>query len=124
MLSPCRFFPVLAVIVCLSLCPSLPGQVNTATLLGSVTDSTGAIVSSAAVSVSNVATQATHTATTDSTGAYIFERLPVGDYSLSVTAPGFKKFERTDIHLDATQRVKIDVPMEVGVVSESVTVTG
>jgi hypothetical protein len=124
MLSTYRFSSTLTVVACLSLCPSMRGQVNTATMLGSVTDSTGAIVASAAVSVSNVATQATHTTTTDSTGAYVFERLPVGDYSLSVKAPGFKSFERTDIHLDATQRVKIDVSMEVGVVSESVTVTG
>ena len=78
------------------------GQVNTATMLGSVTDSTGAVVSSAVVSITNVATQAARAATTDPTGAYIFERLPVGDYSLAVKAPGFKRFERTDIHLDAT----------------------
>jgi len=44
----------------------------------------------------------------------------VGDYTLSVKAPGFKQFERKQVRLDATQRVKIDVVMEVGVLTERV----
>lgn len=108
----------------LLVCSPMMGQVNTATILGSVTDATGAAVPGAEVSVTNVGTQNTLTATTDATGSYIFERLPVGQYTLAVRAQGFKRFERPEIRLDATQRVKIDVVMEVGVVTESVTVTG
>jgi len=105
-------------------CASLLGQVNTATLLGSITDASAAGVPGATVTVVNAGTQATLVATTDASGAYIFERLPVGDFTLLVKATGFKQFERKDIHLDATQRVKIDVAMELGVVTESVTVVG
>ena len=78
-------------VACLLLVCSLMmrGQVNTAAILGSVTDATGAAVPAAQISVLNVGTQATLTAV-----------------------------------MDATQRVKIDVRMEVGVVTESVTVTG
>ena len=109
---------------CLLLCSSMVGQVNTATILGSVTDASGAAVPAATVSVVNVGTQTTLSAATDATGAYVFERLPVGEYALTVRAQGFKRFDRTEIRLDATQRVKIDVAMEVGVVTESITVTG
>lgn len=101
----------------------IQGQVNTASLLGSVTDSSGAAVTGATVSISNVGTQSTQTTTTSDAGSYVFERLLVGDYKLVVTAAGFKRFERTDIKLDATQRAKIDVIMEVGVVTESITVS-
>jgi hypothetical protein len=98
-------------------------QVNTATLLGDVVDSSGAVLSSATVTVSNTGTQIVQTATTDGTGSFVFERLPVGEYVLTVSASGFKRFERTGIHLDATQRVKIDVTMELGVVTESVVIS-
>jgi len=54
------------------------GQINTATILGSVTDGSGATVPAAAIKVVNVATQDTHETTSDATGSYIFDRLPVG----------------------------------------------
>jgi hypothetical protein len=100
------------------------GQINTATMVGSVLDGTGARIPAAAVKLTNIETQEAHEATTDPAGSYIFDRLPVGAYTLSVRAQGFKQFERKDVRLDATQRVKIDVVMEVGVVTESVTITG
>jgi hypothetical protein len=99
------------------------GQINTASLLGTVTDPQGAVVSGANVAVENVGTRSSQTTQTDGSGSYVIERLPVGEYTLTVTAPGFKRFQRTEIKLDATQRVKIDVAMEVGGVTESVTVT-
>lgn len=103
---------------------SANAQVNTATILGSVTDASGAVAPGAVVTVTHVATQVTQTAETDGSGSYTFERLPIGEYNLAVRAPGFKQSERKNIRLDATQRVKIDVTLEVGVVTESVTVQG
>jgi hypothetical protein len=123
MFGPLRL--TLVAVCCLILAaPFVEGQVNTASLLGTVTDSTGAIVSGASVTVANVGTQSSQATSTDASGSYVFERLLVGQYTLSITAAGFKRFERTEIKLDATQRVKIDVALEVGVVTESVTVTG
>src|SRR5262245_60772996 len=105
---------------CLMLaCSALMGQINTATILGSVTDATGATVPAATIKVLNTGTQDIHETSSDATGSYIFDRLPVGVYTLSVKAPGFKQFERKQVRLDATQRVKIDVVMEVGVLTES-----
>lgn len=99
-------------------------QVNTGAILGSVTDASGAVAPGATLTITHVSTQVTQTAETDGSGSYVFERLPIGEYRLVVRAQGFKQSERNDIRLDATQRIKIDFVMEVGVVSESVTVEG
>src|SRR5687767_15094085 len=99
-------------------------QVNTATILGSVTDASGAAAPRAIVTVTHIATQVTQSTVSDESGSYTFDRLPIGEYRLTVKAQGFKQSERSDIRLDATQRAKIDVELEVGVVTESVTVTG
>lgn len=99
-------------------------QVNTATIVGTISDATGGAVPNAKVTVMNAGTRAQVTVTTDGAGSYIIERLPVGDYTIYVKADGFKQAERHDVHLDATQRVKIDIPLQVGAVNESVTVIG
>ncbi|MFN7933963.1 MAG: carboxypeptidase regulatory-like domain-containing protein [Bryobacteraceae bacterium] len=100
------------------------GQVNTATILGTVTDASGAAAPGATVTVTHMATQASQTAQTDDSGSYSLERLPIGEYTLTAKAAGFKVSERKNIRLDATNRVKIDVTLEVGGVTESVTVEG
>lgn len=100
------------------------GQINTATILGSVTDASGAAVPGAVVTVTHMATQVTQTAETDGAGAYALERLPIGEHMLAVKASGFKISERKNIRLDATNRIKIDVILEIGGVTESVTVEG
>src|SRR5687768_7803535 len=87
----------------LSISSLVQGQINTASLLGTVTDPTGAVVSGATVIVENVGTRGSQTTQTDGSGSYAIERLPVGEYTLTVTAPGFKRFQRTEIKLDATQ---------------------
>ncbi len=99
-------------------------QVNTGTILGSVTDASGAVVTGAPLTVTHAGTQAAYNAETDSSGNYVFERLPIGEYRVVVRANGFKSSERTGIRLDATQRIKIDFAVEVGSVGESVTVQG
>ena len=96
---------------------------NTASRVGTVTDSSGAVLSGAVITAANVDTQSSQKTITDNSGSYVLERLPVGHYTMTVTAPGFKRSERTEVKLDATQRVKIDFVMEVGGVTESVTVT-
>src|SRR6476469_8057056 len=74
-------------------CSLLRAQVNTATILGSVTDASGGAVPGASLTVTNRATELTQTAVADAAGSYSFERLPVGDYTLVVKAAGFKQFE-------------------------------
>jgi len=97
-------------------------QSNTATLLGAVTDPTGAVAVGATITITNVGTQISRTAQTDATGSYEVSLLPVGNYSIAVEAKGFKRAERSGILLAAGQRVKIDVSLQVGDLAERVTV--
>ncbi|MEX2303003.1 MAG: TonB-dependent receptor, partial [Bryobacterales bacterium] len=117
---------VVQVLVCLLFAAPLLvlAQVNTATIVGTVSDPSGAAIPGATVVATNAGTLAEKSVQADATGNYVLERLPVGEYTLTVTVEGFKQAERTNINLDATQRVKIDVTLEVGTVSESVTVVG
>ena len=98
-------------------------QINTATIVGSVSDQTGALVPGATVTVSNVATQAERITETDAAGNYSIELLPPGEYDLAVESAGFKRTEQSGIRLFASDRPKIDLVLEVGEITESVTVT-
>src|SRR5881628_2623954 len=75
----------------------LIAQTTTAGIRGTVSDSTQAAVVNAKVTVTNLRTQLTLTANTDSNGTYAFTLLPVGTYSLAVEVPGFKRFEQINI---------------------------
>src|SRR6476646_1404878 len=65
-------------------------QLDTATILGTISDTTGAVVIGARVEVQNTGTSATVQLTTDQNGRFVATALPVGSYRVSVTAPGFK----------------------------------
>lgn len=93
-----------------------------ATISGRVIDSSGAVVPNVAVKAVNVASNETSTATTDTSGVYTIPFLRPGQYTLSATANGFKTFNRTNITLVVGQQAGIDIPLEVGQVSESVSV--
>ena len=112
---------VAVLLLCVS--PWASAQINTATIVGSVTDQTGAVVPGATVTVTNVATEAARVAETDAAGNYGIELLPPGEYSLAVESAGFKRTEQAGVRLFASDRPKIDLVLEVGEVTESVTVT-
>ncbi len=101
------------------------GQITTATLVGIVTDPSGDAVPAATVLARNLDTGLTRTVVTGTDGSYRIEFLPVGNYSVEVTASsGFKKAFRGGIVLQVNDTAKIDVALEVGSVSEQVTITG
>ncbi|HKX30150.1 MAG TPA: TonB-dependent receptor [Blastocatellia bacterium] len=102
---------------------STNAQVNTADLVGTVTDHTGAVLPGAQVTVTNLGTNQVRTVTTDETGAYVFNLLPVGICSLRVEASGFKGLMVDRITLAAGDRTRRDVKMDVGPTSETVNVT-
>ena len=102
---------------------SATAQINTATIVGSVSDQTGALIPGATVTIENVATQAERTAETDGVGNYSIESLPPGEYNMSVESTGFKRTEQEGVRLFASDRPKIDFVLEVGEGTESVTVT-
>jgi len=104
-------------------CVSL-GQNITATLTGTVTDPSGAAVAGATVTIHNKDSNTdVSTVKTDASGAYTATDLPVGTYTVTVTATGFKNFVASDVALHVGDHRTLDVKLEVGQVSEKVLVT-
>ncbi len=99
-------------------------QAVNATLLGTVTDSSGAIVPSAKVTVTEVNTGVNRSGQTNESGNYTFPDLPPGQYMVTVETSGFKKETRKDITLAVNSSTRIDVQLTPGNVTETVEVTG
>lgn len=99
-------------------------QLSTATALGTVTDSSGAVIPNATVVLTQTDTNFTRTTTTDGQGEFRAEFLPIGPYSIRVTAAGFRAYLQRNIVLDATQQAMLDVTLQPGAENTVVTVTG
>lgn len=98
-------------------------QTSSGRISGTVTDSTGAVVANAAVTISDPKTNLTRTATTDDNGYYTVTNLPVGVYTVAVEVTNFKKSIKTENTVNADARVTVDFSLEAGQVSEVVEVT-
>jgi hypothetical protein len=98
-------------------------QVDTANLTGLVTDPSGAAIQNARVEVSNAATGYTRKASTDSSGYYFFQNLPIGEYRLSVENQGFDSV-RSQVRLDVGERARRDVALHLGAEQQTVEVQG
>lgn len=98
-------------------------QAASGTIVGTVSDSSGAVVGGATVVVTNVKTQVSSTWQTNESGEYTAPFLIPGTYQVSVEHSGFKKAVRTDIPLQVADKVRADVTLELGAVSETVTAT-
>ena len=95
-----------------------------ATLVGTVRDSTGSAVAGAKVTVVNTATAFLAETTTSTEGAYYVPYLAPGEYRVKVSAAGFKEFVRAGISMRSAEVPRVDILMEVGALSDSVTVSG
>src|SRR5215471_19197767 len=104
---------------------SLPawGQVTTADVLGTVTDSSGAVLVGTAVTISNLATGATRSVVADDHGEYLISALAIGHYRLRAESKGFKVYEIPDLALAEGDRRRVDIHLVVGEVTESVEVS-
>lgn len=98
-------------------------QLSTASLSGTVTDPTGAVVPNATIVLTQTSTNFTRTSVTKADGSFHEEFLPVGTYRVQVTAPGFKKLERTGIELAVMQSAILNLTLEMGSTSETIDVT-
>jgi hypothetical protein len=96
---------------------------TTGTIYGTVSDSSGGAVSGAVVTVKNLGTNLSRTASTDEQGSYAVTLLPVGAYSVMAQATGFRLFLRERIELEVQAKLRVDVKLEVGEVTERVIVT-
>ena len=99
------------------------GQTARAVLTGVVTDQTGAALADTTVTALHVDSGFTATGNTSDTGNYSISQLLVGRYEITVERAGFKTFHRDGLTLSAAQSLRLDVIMEVGTATESVTVT-
>jgi len=91
---------------------------------GRVTDATGAAMPGAKVIITNQETQILREAVATEAGDYAAPFLPIGLYTVSIEAAGFKKLVKQDIRLATGQTLRVDLPLEVGDVTTSVTVSG
>ncbi len=99
-------------------------QTGQASLNGVVKDSTGAIMPGVAVSIANQATNVVRTTVSNQQGIYSLPALPPGTYRLSAGSAGFRTLQRDGVQLRVDDRISIDLMMEIGQQSESVSVTG
>ena len=115
-----RFALVMSVSLVLA---PLEAQITTATILGTVTDASGAVVGKASVEAKALATNLVRATTTDGDGNYTLINLPLGEYEVSISAAGFRKEIQRGIVLQVQQRARIDVALQPGNVTETVNVT-
>jgi hypothetical protein len=102
---------------------ALSAQTSLGTITGTVTDQNGAGVPAAKISVTLTASNLTYTGASSQDGTYNIGQLPVGGYELTATASGFKTFKQTNIILEVSQRLRIDIKLDVGAITESINVT-
>src|SRR5215831_10845433 len=101
-----------------------PAQTNKATIVGTVTDATGAVISKATVKVTNVGTNAERTVTAGDDGTYIVPLLDIGTYRVRASAPGFQDVTRENIVLNIGDRLPVDIQLsQAALSSQVVTIT-
>lgn len=116
------FRSLLSIFLPLLLVNSIYGQLGTGTILGTVMDSTQAVIAGVVVTARNDATNETRTFTTDAEGSYRFTSLPNGTYTITATAPSFRTATLSNVVLTVNTQVRTDIVMQVGNVSEKVEV--
>src|SRR5215472_1872915 len=103
--------------------PSTPTLGSAGTIQGTVTDSTGAVVSGAAAEIHNPISGYKDSVVTDATGSFAFRNVPYNPYHLTVSAPGFESF-RQDINLRSSVPVNIEAKLNVSGSKEVINVEG
>ncbi len=123
-----RFLRVLAIslLFCFAamlLSSPLAAQSTFGSISGTVLDASGSAIADVQVTLTSVATSAKQTFTTGPDGLYSFVNLNPGEYSLEAEKTGFKHFKRESVIVQVQQAVRIDVPMELGAVNQTIEVT-
>jgi hypothetical protein len=116
-----KFIAVLAFLL-LSATISLQAQTTNGSIQGTVTDPNGGAIAGASVTARNLDTGLTQSTTSTEAGIYSLPNLPPGRYSVTVEAPNLKKYSREGVTVATGTTVSLDIPMQLGAVSESVTV--
>src|SRR5438045_1492464 len=122
MLKPTRL--LVSFLVLLVLCIVVVSQTGTSNITGTVRDTNGSVVPGATVTAKNEATGVASTQTTTESGLYSFASLPVGNYTITIEKQGFKTLQKKNNALQVGEPLTVDGALEIGQVSETVTVTG
>ena len=112
----------LAVLILVTFSAPAKGQAVNATLLGTVTDSSGAAVANAKVTITETNTGISHSSQTNDSGNYVFPDLPPGMYTVTAEQSGFKRESRQRIDLIVNTTERVDLVLQPGNVNETVTV--
>ena len=96
---------------------------TTATIVGTVTDTSGAVVPSTKITATQKAIGLNRSTTTNQSGNYVLSLLPVGEYDITTEISGFKKNTVSGIVLQVNQDARVDIVLEVGAVTETVNVS-
>ncbi len=99
-------------------------QVTTGRIAGVVTDSSGSTLPDVAVTVTQVDTSTSTTVNTDAAGEYVATNLKIGTYTVSFQKQGFQRSVQSNVDVGIGQVVRVDVALKVGVVTQTVEVTG
>ena len=97
-------------------------QAVNGTIVGTVTDSTGAVIPAASVSITDVGTNTSRSIATDANGYYAFPNLPPGRYNVRVEKTGFATVQRSDVPLLVNSTIRVDLALQPGQVSETINV--
>lgn len=103
--------------------PAAFGQATEGSILGALTDPSGAVVVNAAITVRNVNTGVVRTTRSNEAGEYVVSNLPLGSYTVGVEAPGFKKAIQPPVTLTVKARIRVDIRLEVGDSAQSIEVS-
>jgi Carboxypeptidase regulatory-like domain/TonB dependent receptor len=113
-----------AILVLMLFSPLAPAQTFRGTILGTVSDASGAAIGGATVVVKNVDTGLSRTVTTSSDGSYSVPELPIGNYTVTVENQGFKTSVVSGIHVEVSTERRADVALQTGEVAQRIEVTG
>lgn len=118
-----RKLSFIGVLITFLVVPQLHAQEFRASVLGEVTDPSGAAIPSARVTAVQKSTERTYTTKSDTDGVYMLQYLPPGNYSVTVAAPGFEKKLYSNVTLESGQKLSLNVKLIVGSTHQQVTVT-
>ena len=119
----CKRWALFALLITIFASLGAYAQVSTASLSGSITDSTGAVVPNAKITLTQTNTNFVRVSTTKEDGTFHEVFLPVGPYKVSVVATGFKKLDRGGIILAVMQDATLNLALEIGGQTETISVT-
>src|SRR5262249_58954167 len=114
-------FASLSILLTFGAAPAF-GQAVTGSIVGNITDTGGAAIAGAKVTITETSTGIAHNATTNDDGVYVIPYLPPGAFKVEIEKQGFKKYSRDGVQLATGARVRVNAELAVGSVNETVEV--